>query len=67
MDENIQYLKDSTVEFKHEFTNHNLNNLGFSPKKHKGYSIRQAIDLLDVKLLRVVDGNQAKFIKKREK
>lgn len=50
MDEHIQLLEGETVEFEHDFADHNLNNLSWWTQKHNGYAIREAIDLLDVEL-----------------
>jgi glycosyltransferase involved in cell wall biosynthesis len=50
MDEHIQLSSGSIIEFKHKFLGHNLNTLGCWIQKHNGYSIREAIDLLDVEL-----------------
>jgi glycosyltransferase involved in cell wall biosynthesis len=50
MDEHIQTSEGDTVEFAHDFMDDNLNHLGWWTAKHNGYSIREAIDLLDVEL-----------------
>lgn len=50
MDEHMQLLEGTSVEFEHDFVDHNLNNLSWFLSKHIGYSIREAIDLLDVEL-----------------
>lgn len=50
MDEHIQLSSGKTIEFKHKFLDHNLNSFGWWIQKHNGYSIREAIDLLDVEL-----------------
>lgn len=50
MDEHIQLLEGTSVEFEHDFVDHNLNNLSWFLTKHIGYSIREAVDLLDVEL-----------------
>ncbi len=50
MDEHIQLSEGETKEFENEFADHNLNNLAWWTSKHNGYSIREAIDLLDVEL-----------------
>jgi glycosyltransferase involved in cell wall biosynthesis len=50
MDEHIQLLEGTSIEFEHDFVDHNLNNLSWFLSKHIGYSIREAIDLLDVEL-----------------
>ncbi len=50
MDEHIQLLEGTSIEFEHDFADHNLNNLSWFLQKHIGYSIREAIDLLDIEL-----------------
>jgi len=50
MDEHIQITDGKVVQFEHEFADHNLNNIGWWTTKHNGYSIREAIDLLDIEL-----------------
>lgn len=48
MDEHIQLLEGHSVEFTNEFADDNLNNLSWWTQKHVGYSIREAVDLLDM-------------------
>jgi len=50
MDEHMQLSEGNTIEFNHEFADHNLNNIAWWTAKHNAYSIREAIDLLDVEL-----------------
>ncbi|MDR1543305.1 MAG: glycosyltransferase family 2 protein [Prevotellaceae bacterium] len=50
MDEHIQLTAGVSIEFEHDFVDHNLNNLGWWTAKHNGYAIREAIDLLDIEL-----------------
>ena len=50
MDEHIQLTVGRAVEFKHDFCDHNLNNLSWFCHKHVNYAIREAIDLLDIEL-----------------
>lgn len=50
MDEYIQLNEGESIEFKNEFADHNLNNVGWWSAKHNGYSIREAIDLIDIEL-----------------
>ncbi len=50
MDEHITLTEGKTVTFEHTFSDHNLNTLGWWTQKHNGYSIREAIDLLDIEL-----------------
>lgn len=48
MDEHIQLLEGISVEMKYDFVDHNLNNISWWANKHVGYSIREAVDLLDI-------------------
>lgn len=48
MDEHIQLLEGKDVEMEHDFVDHNLNNISWWANKHVGYSIREAVDLLDI-------------------
>ena len=48
MDEHIKVLEGRTITFDSEFADHNLNNIGWWTQKHNGYSIREAIQLLDI-------------------
>ena len=50
MDEHIVLLEGKSIEFKHSFSDDNLNNIGWWTTKHIGYAIREAIDLLDIEL-----------------
>jgi glycosyltransferase involved in cell wall biosynthesis len=50
MDEHIQLSEGKIIEFEHKFLDHNLNSFGWWIQKHNGYSIREAIDLLDTEL-----------------
>jgi glycosyltransferase involved in cell wall biosynthesis len=50
MDEHIQLSSGGIMEFQHKFLDHNLNTFGWWIQKHNGYSIREAIDLLDIEL-----------------
>lgn len=50
MDEHIQLTEGRAVEFKHDFCDHNLNNLSWFCHKHVNYAIREAVDLLDIEL-----------------
>lgn len=50
MDEHIQLDEGTSIEFEHDFVDHNLNNISWWTQKHNGYAIREAIDLLDVEL-----------------
>lgn len=48
MDEHIVITEGGTMHFENYFVDHNLNSLGWWIEKHNGYSIREAIELLDV-------------------
>lgn len=48
MDEHIELLEGKCIEFEYDFADHNLNNTGWWTTKHNGYSIREAIELLDI-------------------
>jgi glycosyltransferase involved in cell wall biosynthesis len=59
MDEYMQLLEGTSVEFEHDFVDHNLNNLSCFVSKHNGYAIREAIDLLDVELQLIKSANNS--------
>lgn len=48
MDEHIQIESGSIRDLDVRFADNNMNNIGWWTTKHNGYSIREAIDLLDV-------------------
>ncbi|MFP9099575.1 glycosyltransferase family 2 protein [Flavobacterium sp. RHBU_24] len=48
MDEHIVLNKGTSIMYDNYFVDHNLNPLGWWIQKHNGYSIREAVDLLDV-------------------
>ena len=50
MDEHIKLDSGEIKEFKHVFSDDNLNDISWWSQKHIGYAIREAIDLLDVEL-----------------
>ena len=50
MDEHMQLTEGDAIEFQYDFVDYNLNNLAWWTAKHNGYSIREAIDLLDLEL-----------------
>ena len=50
MDEHIQLNEGCSVEFEHDFCDHNLNDLTWFCHKHVNYAIREAVDLLDIEL-----------------
>jgi glycosyltransferase involved in cell wall biosynthesis len=48
MDEHIQLFSGKTVEFKYDFVDDNLNNIGWWVNKNNNYATREAVDLLDI-------------------
>lgn len=48
MDEHIVLTQGKSLQFNGFFVDHNLNPLGWWIQKHNGYSIREAIDLLNL-------------------
>jgi glycosyltransferase involved in cell wall biosynthesis len=50
MDEHISLFEGEIVQFDNYFVDHNLNTIGWWITKHNGYSIREAIDLLNIEL-----------------
>jgi len=58
MDEHIQLTEGCAIEFEHDFVDHNLNTIGWWTQKHKGYAIREAIDLLAMELGEITEGKQ---------
>lgn len=48
MDEHILLLEGTSIEFDCDFVDHNLGNFGWWTNKHNNYSIRDAIELLDI-------------------
>ena len=50
MDEHIQLTEGRAIEFKHDFCDHNLNDLSWFCHKHVNYAIREAVDMLDIEL-----------------
>ena len=50
MDEHIQLLEGTAINFEEAFVDHNLNNLSWFCNKHVGYAVREAADLLDIEL-----------------
>jgi glycosyltransferase involved in cell wall biosynthesis len=48
MDEHIQLTDGKVATFENAFCDHNLNNITWWTNKHNGYSIREAIDLLNI-------------------
>ncbi len=58
MDEHIVLSKGSSRQLDHCFFDDNLNPLGWWITKHNGYSIREAIDLLNIELGFLPDNDQ---------
>jgi glycosyltransferase involved in cell wall biosynthesis len=58
MDEHMELLEGRSVEFKGDFADHNLNDIGWWTAKHNGYALREAVDLLDLEygLLKAENG-----------
>ena len=48
MDEHIVLTQGRSIKFNNYFVDHNLNSLGWWIQKHNGYSIREAVDLLNL-------------------
>lgn len=48
MDEHIQIDSGEIIDFKGSFADDNLNSIGWWTNKHNGYSIKEAIELLDM-------------------
>ncbi|WPR71643.1 glycosyltransferase family 2 protein [Flavobacterium sp. NG2] len=48
MDEHIELFEGNSVKFENGFADDNLNSIAWWTTKHNGYSIREAIDLLDI-------------------
>ena len=49
MDEHIVLTKGKSTQSEGHFVDHNLNPLGWWIQKHNNYSIREAIELLNLK------------------
>lgn len=72
MDEHIVLDSGEVVHFDHFFYDHNLNSFGWWISKHNNYSIREAIELLDVELTltgiqKVIVGIGSEASEKRKK
>lgn len=50
MDEHIQLLEGRSIECTYDMIDENLNNLSWMCHKYVNYAIREAVDLLDIKL-----------------
>lgn len=49
MDEHIKLSSGQTAQLRNDIVDHNLNNLTWWTQKHNNYSIREVIDLLNIK------------------
>ncbi len=49
MDEHIKLSEGISIEFFHDFIDHNLNNISWWTQKHNDYSTREAVDILNKK------------------
>jgi glycosyltransferase involved in cell wall biosynthesis len=49
MDEHIKLSSGETMQLHHDLVDHNLNNLTWWTQKHNNYTIREVIDLLNIK------------------
>ena len=58
MDEHIVLTQGKSIQFENYFVDHNLNPLGWWIEKHNGYSIREAIDLLNLELQFIDSDNE---------
>ena len=50
MDEHVEVSLGDIIQFKGEFVDHNLNSVSWWISKHNSYSVREALDLLDIEL-----------------
>ncbi|WP_418992006.1 glycosyltransferase family 2 protein [Alistipes sp.] len=50
MDEHMLVEFGCTITFENPFVDDNLNTIGYFTAKHNGYSIREAVELLDIEL-----------------
>tara|TARA_B110000114_G_C15092499_1_gene399400 strand:- start:913 stop:1812 length:900 start_codon:yes stop_codon:yes gene_type:complete len=64
MDEHIQLLEGHDIEFENDFVDHNLHNLAWWIDKHNNYSIRDAIETLDIELNIIGNVDENKIIGK---
>jgi glycosyltransferase involved in cell wall biosynthesis len=55
MDEHIYITEGVAIVFKNAFADHNLKNIDWWIQKHNGYSIREAIDILNIELQLIPD------------
>lgn len=62
MDEHIEIFIGNTLIINKAFCDHNLNNLSWWIEKHNGYSVREAIDLLDLELNLFILTNEKKVL-----
>ncbi|AYN66662.1 glycosyltransferase family 2 protein [Euzebyella marina] len=64
MDEHIILTNGESILFDNYFVDHNLNSLGWWTQKHNGYSIREAVDLLNLELNFLDDKSKGAYGKK---
>ena len=50
MDEHVEVSLGDIIQFKGEFVDHNLNSVSWWISKHNSYSVREALNLLDIEL-----------------
>jgi glycosyltransferase involved in cell wall biosynthesis len=50
MDEHIELDSGKIIEFDNDFVDHNLNSLGWWIQKHNGYSVKEAVDLINLEI-----------------
>ena len=60
MDEHIVLTEGTAIMYENYFVDHNFNSLGWWIQKHNGYSIREAIELLDLEYDIVTKSETAK-------
>jgi glycosyltransferase involved in cell wall biosynthesis len=61
MDEHIVLNQGKTTLFENYFVDHNLNSLGWWIQKHNSYSIKEAVELIDLEL-NIFNKNDSSFI-----
>lgn len=67
MDEHIVLTEGLPVEFEYDLVDHNINDLHYWINKHNGYSIREAVDLLDIELNILSKENSGSFLTEQAK
>jgi glycosyltransferase involved in cell wall biosynthesis len=61
MDEHIVLNQGKTILFENYFVDHNLNSLGWWIQKHNSYSIKEAVELIDLEL-NIFNKNDSSFM-----